>query len=101
MKTQISKLNTFLATLFLAASFASSAHAEPPMVKLWGVIMYDIEPGYFVSKVCIGDQFYLITHQYGAGSGITPALRDGKPEQCDYAEISAKAQKAAKESSDE
>lgn len=35
-----------------------------------------------IVKVCIGDQFYLVGLQsYGPGA-ITPALREGKPEQC-------------------
>lgn len=36
-----------------------------------------------IVKVCIGDQFYLVGVQSYGPSAITPALRDGKPEQCE------------------
>jgi hypothetical protein len=35
-----------------------------------------------IRKVCVDDQWYLVTYHYSLPTGITPKLKDGKPELC-------------------
>jgi hypothetical protein len=37
---------------------------------------------YGIRKVCIEDQWYLVTDDEGIPSGITPKLKGGRPELC-------------------
>lgn len=68
----------------LALIWAFAAQAEPAQnVKVKPVANYIVDTNLVVTKVCIGDQAYLITRQSNGASGITPALREGKPELCD------------------
>ena len=73
-----------LAALALVAMPVVEAADAPPVRLPDPVVSYIIEGNIMVSKVCIEKQFYLITRGTGGlSSGITPALKDGKPEQCD------------------
>ncbi|MNF13866.1 hypothetical protein D3C80_2158620 [compost metagenome] len=60
---------------------AASADSAPIYIDKISAT-YTIRPNIYITKVCIGTQFYLITTTAGQASGITPALANGKPEQC-------------------
>ncbi|NCT81376.1 hypothetical protein GXB82_21625 [Pseudomonas stutzeri] len=51
--------------------------------KVEEITVYKGQWNGWITKVCIGDQFYLVGVQAYGPSAITPALRDGQPEQCD------------------
>ena len=75
------KVLALVGSLVVAALLAA---AEPVKTqKVEEITVYKGQWNGWITKVCIGDQFYLVgVHAYGP-SAITPALRDGKPEQCD------------------
>lgn len=60
------------------------AVAEPvKSQKVEEIAVYKGQWNGWITKVCIGDQLYLVGVQVYGPSAITPALRDGKPERCD------------------
>ncbi len=77
------RLKPILILSSLVAPFTVSAQAELPVQNVEPVANYIVATNVMVTKACIGDQFYLITRQSNGASGITPALREGKPELCD------------------
>jgi hypothetical protein len=83
MKTYMNRMKSILLLSLLVAQFTASAQAEGPEQSVEPVVTYIVDSNVAVTKACIGDQFYLITRQSNGASGITPALREGKPEQCD------------------
>lgn len=64
-----------------------AVQAATPSQNVEPSVNYIVDTNLMVTKVCIGDQFYLITRQSNGASGITPALRDGKPERCDSVSV--------------
>lgn len=78
----MNRLKSIFILTLMVAPFTTSAQAEPQK-DVKPLESYVVDRNVFVTKVCIGDQYYLITRQSNGASGITPALRNGKPEQCD------------------
>jgi hypothetical protein len=78
----MNRLKSILISTLLVAPFTTGAQAEP-REDIKPAVSYVVDLNITVTKVCIGDQYYLITRQSNGASGITPALRKGKPEQCD------------------
>jgi hypothetical protein len=72
--------------LLFLASTAQSAIDESSVKTIDAAATYVVEPNIIVTKVCIDGQFFLISHISDGGTGITPSLRNGRPEKCDNAQ---------------
>lgn len=76
-----SKMIALSLVLLTALGTGSSALAEPdPARQSRDVPVETSVSGIY--KNCIGDQWYLVTYDGGAPTGITPKLKGGKPELC-------------------
>lgn len=75
------KMIALVSPALLAPLLASAAPAEKETIK--EVSRYEGSWNGWIDKVCIGDQLYLVAFQAYGPSAITPALREGKPEQCE------------------
>lgn len=81
MKLIAQKVLALAGSLVVAPLLAAPEPVKTQKVE--EITVYKGQWNGWITKVCIGDQFYLVGVQAYGPSAITPALRDGKPEQCD------------------
>lgn len=82
MKSTVKKKLMAMVGLVLLVPLVASAQPETKQ-QVKPITIYEWSWNGRFAKVCIGDQFYLVgVNSYGP-SAITPALREGKPEQCE------------------